>query len=152
MWSAGASAGARSVGGQVLRQQQSTPVSQQTPRDDMFSASSGRLPTGQGVFRFGNQSNLGGAQPSQAQPSSADDFPPLNRNGGEIGQERGASLMSALGFGGQSNASASGQSTRAENGLLNALSANREGSDARTNSGMAETPSASAEHGTAYRC
>lgn len=139
MWSAGGSAGTRSVGGQVQRQQ-STPVSQQTPRDDMFSASSGRLPTGQGVFRFGNQSNLGGAQSSQAQPSSADDFPPLNRNGGEMGQERGASLMSALGFGGQSNASASEQNTRAENGLLNALSANRGGSDARTNSGMAEAP------------
>lgn len=52
-----------------------------------------------------------------------------------MGQER-ASLMSALGFNGQSNASTSGQNTRTENGLLNALSANRGGSDAMSTSGM----------------
>ena len=138
MWSAGGGgAGTRSIGGGQVQRQQSTPLSQQPQREDMFSAGSGRVPSGQNVFRFGNQSNLGGAQPSQAQSSSAaDEFPPLNRTGGDMGQERGASLMSALGFGGQANASAAGQSSRAENGLLNALSANRGGSDARSTSGM----------------
>lgn len=117
-----------------MQRQQSTPLSQQ--REDMFSASSGRVPSGQNVFRFGNQSNLGGAQPSQAQSSSADDFPPLNRGGGDMSQERAASLMSALGFGGQSNPSAAGQNSRTENGLLNALSANRGGPDTRSTNGM----------------
>ena len=53
-----------------------------------------------------------------------------------MAQERGASLMSALGFNGQSNVSTPGQNSRTENGLLNALSANRGGSDTRSTSGM----------------
>lgn len=138
MWSAGGGAGTRSIGSGPVQRQQSTPLSQQPQREDMFSAGSGpgRAPSSQNVFRFGNQSNVGGAQSSQAQSSSADDFPPLNRAGGDMGQDRAASLMSALGFNGQSNASTSGQNSRTENGLLNALSANRGGSDAMSPSGM----------------
>jgi len=132
MWSAGAGiGGARGVTGQVPRQG-SAPLPQQTQQEDMFPGASGRLPANQNVFRFGNQSTINASTSSQVQPSSVDDFPPLNRIGGDPSQERGASLMSALGFGSQNNSSAaSGQSARAENGLLSALSANRGGSDGR---------------------
>lgn len=79
-------------------------------------------------------------QSSQPQPNSIDDFPPLNnnlRNGeGEIGQERGSTLMSTLGFGAQSGAAGSSlQGTRAGNGLLNALSANSRTTDVRSPDG-----------------
>lgn len=134
MWSAGGSIGTRGVSG--VSRQGSTPLPPQAQQEDMFTGAAGRLPP-QNVFRFGNQSNINANSPSQVQPSSVDDFPPLNRSGGDLGPERGASLMSALGFGAQTtSAAASGQTNRAENGLLSALSANRGASEARSvNSG-----------------
>ena len=151
MWSAGSGAGTRTIGAGQVPRQQSTPLSQQ--REDMFSPpGSGRAPpANQNVFRFGNQTNLGGPQPPQAQSSPPDDFPPLNRAAGDLSQERAASLMSALGFGGQSNAAAAGQNSQTENGLLNALSANRGAPDARSTSGMLERRSAAASEATASR-
>ncbi|KAI1243996.1 hypothetical protein MGN70_013864 [Eutypa lata] len=144
LWST-AGAGSRNMGGAIQRNQP-TPHSQQG-HDDLFSSAS-RMSTNQGSFRFGNQT----AQSSQPPPSSIDDFPPLNisnfRNGnGEIGQERGMSLMSTLGFGAQGGGAAAAagatavgasagtsslQGTRVGNGLLNALSANTRSSEVRS--------------------
>ncbi|KAI1175375.1 hypothetical protein F4777DRAFT_550482 [Nemania sp. FL0916] len=126
----------RLMGGAVQRNQ-STPHSQQSQQDDFFPSSS-RMNTSQGAFRFGNQTSM--SQSSQPQPSSIDEFPPLNnnlRNGdGEIGQERGSTLMSTLGFGAQGNApGGSLQGTHAGNGLLNALSANSRTTDVRSPDG-----------------
>jgi CCR4-NOT transcription complex subunit 2 len=123
------------MGGTVQRNQ-STPHSQQGQQDDFFPSSS-RMNTNQGAFRFGNQTNM--SQSSQPQPNSIDEFPPLNnslRNGdGEIGQERGSTLMSTLGFGAQGNSAGSLQGTRTGNGLLNALSANSRATDVRSPDG-----------------
>ncbi|KAI1430560.1 hypothetical protein GGR50DRAFT_684458 [Xylaria sp. CBS 124048] len=129
MWAGGS----RPMGGNIQRNQP-TPLSQQSQQDDFFSAS--RMNTNQAAFRFGNQAAMSQPQP---QPNSIDDFPPLN-NGlrsaeGEIGQERGSTLMSTLGFGAPGNtASTHGalQGTRAGNGLLNALSANSRTTDVRS--------------------
>ncbi|CAJ2513619.1 Uu.00g017380.m01.CDS01 [Anthostomella pinea] len=126
LWSTG---GSRNTGGTMQRNQ---PPSQQGQQEDFFSSSSSRLGSNQGGFRFGNQNSV--PQPSQPQPNSIDEFPPLNnnpRNGnGEIGQERGSSLMSTLGFGAQGSATpGSLQPTRSGNGLLNALSANTRSTD-----------------------
>ncbi|KAI0204965.1 hypothetical protein F4808DRAFT_412776 [Astrocystis sublimbata] len=133
LW-AGAS---RPMGGAISRNQP-TPHTQQSQQDDFFSSS--RMNTSQAAFRFGNQAGM--SQSSQPQPSSIDDFPPLNnslRNGeGEIGQERTSNLMSTLGFGAQGN-SAGGplQGAGAGNGLLNALSANSRTSDVHSPEGAA---------------
>lgn len=128
--------GSRPIGGAIQRNQ-STPHSQQSQQDDFFSTSS-RMNTNQAAFRFGTQTSM--SQSSQPQPSSIDEFPPLNnslRNGdGELGHERGSTLMSTLGFGAQGNtASGSLQGTRAGNGLLNALSANSRTTDVRSPDG-----------------
>ncbi|KAK7431479.1 transcriptional regulator [Neonectria magnoliae] len=73
-----------------------------------------------------------GVQSSQAQSTSIDDFPPLNRTAnGEIGSERGTNLMSSLGFGPPTGASGPAPNNRG-NGLLNALSAtSRVGEDSK---------------------
>ncbi|KAK7958310.1 hypothetical protein PG988_013158 [Apiospora saccharicola] len=122
LWS---SAGNRNM--PPIQRNQGTPLSQQG-QEDIFSSSS-RLGSTQGSFRFGgSQGSVG--QPSQPQPSSIDDFPPLNnnnnsgfRNGnGDIGQERGSNLMSTLGFGATTSPAPGMQGSRAGNGLLNALS------------------------------
>jgi CCR4-NOT transcription complex subunit 2 len=129
LWS---TAGSRNTGGSAQRNQGAAiSGSQQNDQSDFFSASS-RVAANQGSFRFGSQT--GASQPSQAQASTADDFPPLNRNGnGEIGQDRAASLMSTIGFGSQGNiGGGSTQSNRAGNGLLNALSANSRSSEVRS--------------------
>lgn len=126
-------------GAPIQRNQQPTPISsqQQSQQDDFFSPS--RMSSSQGQYRFGNQNNA--SQSSQPQPSSIDEFPPLNtnniRNGnGEIGQERGSNLMSSLAFGAQGNAGPSSlQGTRSGNGLLNALSANTRPTDVRSPDG-----------------
>ncbi|KAI1824200.1 hypothetical protein F4861DRAFT_507132 [Xylaria intraflava] len=124
----------RPMGG-GLQRNQPTPLSQQGQQDDFFSAS--RMNTNQGAFRFGSQANI--SQSSQPQPNSIDEFPPLNNSlrntDGEIGQERGSTLMSTLGFGAPGNATGSHgslQGTRAGNGLLNALSANSRTTDVRS--------------------
>ncbi|KAK5634568.1 hypothetical protein RRF57_010281 [Xylaria bambusicola] len=127
--------GSRPIGSAIQRNQP-TPHSQQTQPEDFFSNPRGN--TTQGAFRFGGQASM--SQSSQPQPSSIDDFPPLNnslRNGdGDIGQERGSTLMSTLGFGAQGNSgSGSLQGTRAGNGLLNALSANSRTTDVRSPDG-----------------
>ncbi|KAI0100624.1 hypothetical protein GGR51DRAFT_531919 [Nemania sp. FL0031] len=127
--------GSRPMGGTIQRNQ-SNPHSQQSQQDDFFSSSS-RMNTNQSAFRFGNQTSM--PQSSQPQPSSIDDFPPLNnslRNGdGELGQS-GSSLMSTLGFGAQGNTvSGSLQGARVGNGLLNALSANSRTTDVRSPDG-----------------
>ncbi|KAI0914911.1 CobW/HypB/UreG, nucleotide-binding domain-containing protein [Ustulina deusta] len=127
--------GSRSMGGAIQRNQP-TPHSQQSQHDDFFQSS--RVNTNQGAFRFGNQASL--SQSSQPQPNSIDEFPPLNnnlRNGdGEIGQERGSTLMSTLGFGAQGNTGGGSlQGIRAGNGLLNALSANSRTTDVRSPDG-----------------
>ncbi|KAI1115371.1 hypothetical protein F5Y14DRAFT_411064 [Nemania sp. NC0429] len=130
--------GSRPMGGTIQRNQ-STPHSQQSQQDDFFSSSS-RMSTNQGAFRFGNQTAI--SQSSQPQPNSIDEFPPLNNSNlrnvdGEIGQERGSTLMSTLGFGSQGNTAGSSlQGTRAGNGLLNALSANSRTSEVRSPDGI----------------
>ncbi|KAI1776835.1 hypothetical protein F4818DRAFT_411937 [Hypoxylon cercidicola] len=136
LWSTGGTRG--NMGGSIQRNQQPTPISSQhAQQDDFFSQS--RMNSGQGQYRFGNQNNV--TQSSQPQPSSIDEFPPLNnnnsRNGnGEIGQERGANLMSQLGFGVQGGAGPNSlQGSRSGNGLLNALSANNRTPDARSPDG-----------------
>lgn len=120
-----------------IQRNQGTPLSQQG-QEDIFSSSS-RLGSNQGSFRFGgSQGSVG--QPSQPQPSSIDDFPPLNnnnnsgfRNGnGDIGQERGSSLMSTLGFGATTSPAPGMQGSRAGNGLLNALSENSRSGQVRS--------------------
>lgn len=130
MWSSGAS---RNLSGPVQRNQ-STPVSsQQGGQDDLFASGSSRLPLHQTSFRFGNQGNM--ATASQGQPSSVDDFPPLNRAGnGEIGSDRSGNLMS-LAFGSQQGASGAQRG----NGLLNALSANSRANDVRSPPGVGES-------------
>ncbi|KAF5666205.1 NOT2 family [Fusarium heterosporum] len=131
MWS---TAGSRNLGGPIQRNQ-STP--QQGGQDDMFSPTSSR---GQGGFRFGNQGNIG--QP--AQPSSVDDFPPLNQtSNGEMGPDRTSSLMSSLGFGSQAGSVPS--TSNRGNGLLNALSANSRAIDARSPPGIG-APGSSRPH------
>ncbi|KAI0132546.1 NOT2/NOT3/NOT5 family protein [Xylariales sp. AK1849] len=116
--------------------QRDQPTPQQSQHDDLFSSSS-RLTSNQGGFRFGNQGSIG--QASQPQPSSIDDFPPLNNNNGgfrngngDIGQERASNLMSTLGFGAQASPASSLPGNRAGNGLLSALSANTRATDARS--------------------
>ena len=103
-------------------QQQLNAQQTQQQQDDLFNTSS-QLPSSQGGFRFGNQNAIGQA----SQSNSADDFPPLNRNAnGEIGQDRGSSLMQSVGFGAQANGlgfgSANPPQTSRNNGLLSALS------------------------------
>ncbi|KAI1505303.1 CobW/HypB/UreG, nucleotide-binding domain-containing protein [Biscogniauxia marginata] len=130
LWSTGSS---RNMSGAMQRNQPTPISSQQGQQDDFFSPPS-RLSSNQGPFRFGSQNNM--PQSSQPQPNSIDEFPPLNtnlRNGsGEIGQERGSSLMSTLNFGGQGNATPGLQGSRSGNGLLNALSANTRSTDVRS--------------------
>ncbi|KAI6288527.1 hypothetical protein MCOR28_008268 [Pyricularia oryzae] len=132
MWSTG---GARNLGGPApIQRNQPTPLSQQqNQQEDMYTPPT-RLPTDQGSFRFGNQASIG--QTAQSQQNAVDDFPPLNRNpNGEIGRERGGpSLMSSLGFAPPSgNGTTSAQQTsRAANGLLNALSANSRSTETRS--------------------
>jgi CCR4-NOT transcription complex subunit 2 len=126
-----------STGGRNLGAPNMPPRNQGTPNppqasqrpDDMFNGTS-RMSSAQGSFRFGNQAN----QNSQAQRSSVDDFPPLNRNAnGDIGQERGTNMMSNFGFGAAGAASSSSaQPSGAGNGLLNALSANSRSTDVRS--------------------
>jgi hypothetical protein len=129
MWS---TAGSRNAGA-VGPRSQGTPISasQQNDQSDFFSAPS-RIPSTQNTFRFGGQPGLN--QSSQAQTGTTDDFPPLNRNGnGDIGQDRGATLISTIGFGAQSSIGGSNaQGSRAGNGLLNALSANSRSSEVRS--------------------
>ncbi|KAG8425296.1 transcriptional regulator, variant 3 [Metarhizium acridum] len=128
MWSTGAS---RNLSGPVQRNQSTPLSSQQGGQDDLFASGSSRLPSHQTSFRFGNQGNMTTA--SQGQPSSVDDFPPLNRAGnGEIGSDRSGNLMS-LAFGSQQGASGAQRG----NGLLNALSANSRANDARSPPGVA---------------
>ena len=132
MWSA---QGPRNLGG-ALHRGGGTPVSsQQNQQDDPFAS---RLSSAQGSFRFGNQ---GSAPPAaQGQSGVADEFPPLNRSAnGEIGgQERGANLMTSLGFGAQGSASGSAMhANRAGNGLLSALSATSRAADVRSPTAIA---------------
>lgn len=112
----------RNLGAPISRSQ-GTPIQSQPPQqDDIFSSATSRLSSAQGSFRFGNNQTTV-SQGSQSQATSADEFPPLNRNAnGEIGQERSAGLMSSFGFGPTGAASAAAlQPHRAGNGLLNAL-------------------------------
>lgn len=131
MWS---TAGSR-LGGPIQRNQSTPLSSQQSNQEDLFSANSSRLASVQSSFRFGNQGNMSG-QPSQAQSGSVDDFPPLNRTAnGEIASDRGANLLSSLGFGPQAGSSVPAPSNRG-NGLLNALSANTRASEIRSPPGV----------------
>lgn len=132
MWSG---AGSRNIGGPIQRNQPTPLSSQQGGQDDLFSPTSSRMPPVQGSFRFGNQGNMG-AQSSQAQSTSIDDFPPLNRTAnGEIGSERGANLMSSLGFGPPTGAPGPAPNNRG-NGLLNALSATSRVGEVRSPPGV----------------
>ncbi|KAJ9138930.1 General negative regulator of transcription subunit 2 [Pleurostoma richardsiae] len=122
----------RNMSGPIQRNQPTpTLSSQQSQQDDLFAPPS-RLSSAQSSFRFGAQGTA--SQPAQSQTGNSDDFPPLSRNvNGEIGSERGASLMTSLGFGSQGSASASStQASRAGNGLLNALSATSRAAEARS--------------------
>ncbi|KAG6008364.1 hypothetical protein E4U21_004568 [Claviceps maximensis] len=127
MW---ASAGSRNIGGPVQRTQGTPVSSQQEAQEDMFGGGSSRMSNNQGSFRFGNEANL--LSTSQGQPSTTDEFPPLNRGGnGEIGSDRNQNLMS-LGYGSQHGVSG----LHRGNGLLNALSANSRAMDARSPPGI----------------
>ncbi|KAL7627562.1 hypothetical protein AAE478_001755 [Parahypoxylon ruwenzoriense] len=136
LWS---TAGSRAMGGVIQRNQPTPLSSQQAQQDDFFPSS--RMSSTQGQYRFGNQNNV--TQSSHPQPSSIDEFPPLNnssmRNGnGEIGQERGSNLISTLGFGAQGSVAPGPlQGPRTGNGLLNALSANTRTADVRSPDGPA---------------
>lgn len=128
MWS---TTGSRNISAPIHRNQ-STPVSSQqnSGQQDMFSSATSRFGSGQTGFRYGAQDT---AQSSQVPPSSTDDFPPLNRNtNGEIGAERGASLLSSLGFAPQNGGSSTTLPSNRGNGLLNALSAKNRASDAKS--------------------
>lgn len=124
--------GGRNAAAPIPRNQ-GTPISSQQSQqqDDLFSTSS-RLSSAQGSFRFGNPPSA--TQGSQSQATSVDEFPPLNRNAnGEIGQERGANLMSGFAFGSAAGAPAPAvQANRTGNGLLNALSANSRATELTT--------------------
>ena len=103
-------------------QQSSTQQLGAQQQDDLFTSSS-QMSSGQGSFRFGNQTSIG----QSAQSTSADEFPPLNRNTlGEIGQDRTSIMIQNVGFGSQSNGVGFGPTTHPQqnrsNGLLNALS------------------------------
>ncbi|KAH7328216.1 CobW/HypB/UreG, nucleotide-binding domain-containing protein [Stachybotrys elegans] len=128
MWSA--------AGTRPIQRNQPTPVSsQQAAQDDLFSSASSRMPSAQGSFRFGNQGNM--LPSSQIQPSSIDDFPPLNRTAnGEIGSERGSNLMSSLGFGAQNGPTPATAPSNRGNGLLNALSATSRANESRSPPGV----------------
>ena len=130
MWSTG-NPGSRNLSGNVPRNQNTPGAQHAGGQDDMFTQASSRMPSGQGSFRFSNQ---GGMQPSsQAPPSSTvDDFPPLNKSAnGEIGSERGQTLMASLGFSPQGNGAESAAPSSRGNGLLNALSATSRQKEAR---------------------
>ncbi|KAK0643612.1 hypothetical protein B0T16DRAFT_416277 [Cercophora newfieldiana] len=130
MWSA---SGSRSLASSSRGGAGLSLSSQQNQQDDFFS--SGRLPSGQGSFRFGSQAGV--TPSSQTQPSGSDEFPPLNRNvNGEIGGQRDAALLSNLSFGSQAAASTI-HGARAGNGLLNALSQNSRASEVRPPSTIA---------------
>lgn len=134
MWS---SAGSRNLSGPIQRNQPTPNSGQQSGgQDDLFSPVSSRLPSSQqGSFRFGNQGNAPAS--SQVPPSSVEEFPPLNRTAnGEIGSERGASLMASLGFASQNGGSSLPLQTNRGNGLLNALSANSRANEARSPPGV----------------
>ncbi|KAH7149953.1 hypothetical protein B0J13DRAFT_279327 [Dactylonectria estremocensis] len=132
MWSG---TGSRNLGGSIQRNQPTPLSSQQGGQDDLFSPNSSRMPPVQGSFRFGSQASMSG-QSSQPQSTSIDDFPPLSRTAnGEIGSERGANLMTSLGFGPQAGAPGPVQNNRG-NGLLNALSANSRASEIRSPPGV----------------
>ncbi|CAM1511446.1 Fc.00g089590.m01.CDS01 [Cosmosporella sp. VM-42] len=142
MWS---TAGSRNLGGPIQRNQPTPLSSQQGGQEDLFTPTSSRLPSAQGSFRFGNQGSISQGsigqssigQSSQVTPSSIDDFPPLNRTGnGEIGSERGANLMSSLGFGSQPGASTGPLQNNRGNGLLNALSATSRAGEVRSPPGV----------------
>lgn len=123
MWS---TAGSRNISGPIQRNQPTQGSSQQGGQDDLFGPPSSRMQPNQGPFRFG-------AQPSQVQPNSVDDFPPLNRtSNGEIGSERGGNVMSSLGFGPQNPSSSGPMQSGGGNGLLNALTATSRASDVRS--------------------
>lgn len=129
MWSTGG----RNLGAPNSLNRNQANTTQAPQSDDVFNNGNSRLTSasGQSSFRFGNQAS----QNSQAQRSSVDDFPPLNRNAnGDIGQERGNnSIASNFGFGAPGAASSSGaQAGGAGNGLLNALTANSRTSDTRS--------------------
>lgn len=123
---------ARNLGGPQRNPSASIPPSSQ--QDDPFSPVS-RLSTSQNSFRFGSQASMGQQQPPQ--PTGGDEFPPLARNGnGEIGQERNASLVSAMGgmsFASQGGVgSSSTQAGRSGNGLLNAVTAQARTAETRS--------------------
>ncbi|RFU78749.1 hypothetical protein TARUN_3455 [Trichoderma arundinaceum] len=123
MWS---TAGSRNISGPVQRSQPTPGSSQQAGQDDLFGPPSSRMQSNQGPFRFG-------AQPAQVQPNSVDDFPPLNRtSNGEIGSERGANLMSSLGFSPQNPGSSGPMQNNGGNGLLNALTATNRANEVRS--------------------
>jgi hypothetical protein len=129
MWGA---QGPRSLGAAAVHRGAPTPVSaQQAQQDDLFSS---RLTGAQAGMRFGNQGSVAQAHGQVPVP---DDFPPLNRatNGDVGGQERG--VMSNIGFGAQNVAPGSGVQNRANNGLLNALSATSRAGDTRPQAAIA---------------
>lgn len=106
-----------------LSSQQQMGNQQTQQQDDVFTPST-QFTNNQGGFRFGNQNSV--AQPSQ--PSTAEEFPPLNRNmNGDIGQDRSSSMVQNVGFGAQPNGHGAGfgssnAPSNRSNGLLNALS------------------------------
>jgi CCR4-NOT transcription complex subunit 2 len=121
--SLGQAANQRSQQQQLLSSQQHSQVQQQTQQqqEDLFSSSS-QLSNSQAGFRFGGQTAVG-----QSQASPVDDFPPLSRNlNGEIGQDRGMSLLTNVSFSAQPSGSVFGSGLGSQgvqnNGLLNALS------------------------------
>ncbi|KAL1898731.1 transcriptional regulator [Ceratocystis pirilliformis] len=133
LWATTAANGPRSVG-PIPRAPSTTLASHIAQQEDPFSpgATSGRLNSAQGSFRFGSQGNMNIGQPTQPpqqmSSSSIDDFPPLNNRGGTTNDSTQIQNMGFQAVGGPSVTS-SGQNaqsaqSRSGNGLLNALSAN----------------------------
>ena len=78
----------------IQSQPHSTQEQLQQSLDDAFFSST-QISNTMDDYRHGGQGGIGQLSgPHQPQPSSIDDFPPLNRNGhGEIGQDRRGNVM-----------------------------------------------------------
>ncbi|KAI9678357.1 MAG: hypothetical protein M1817_006304 [Caeruleum heppii] len=89
--------------------QQPSQPSQQQQTDNPFSSAS-HFGGGLEDLHFRGQDGVGQLSgSSQPKTGSIDEFPPLSRNAnGEIGRARDGSMMSAAGFGGQTNGNAFG--------------------------------------------
>lgn len=122
-------------------QTQASQQQSQLQRDDLF-ASSSQLPDTQSGHRFNGQHSAIG----QTQSNGADDFPPLARNlNGNIGQDRGSTMLQSFGNGHQ-HPSVFGNMTAQNGAFLNTIARN-----GREASGSARATSPSTYAGKSIR-